>query len=73
MVVGMPSIESQVYASEASRIGLVNCKRAEDLKSIMLTHFENVFSFSMNDGVVHTGYSGMAHYIFAVGVAPRAE
>lgn len=73
MVVGMPSIESQAYASEPSRIGHVNCKRSEDLKTLMLQHFENVFSFSMNDEVVHTGFSRMANYIFAVGAGSRAS
>ena len=32
----------------------------------MEKHFENVFLFSMNDEMVHTGYSKMAHYLVAV-------
>jgi 2-polyprenyl-3-methyl-5-hydroxy-6-metoxy-1,4-benzoquinol methylase len=73
MVVGMPSRESQIYASEASRIGHVNCKTSEDLKSKMKEYFNNVFSFSMNDEVVHTGFARMANYIFAVPVPDNAE
>ena len=65
-VVGIPSLESQVYASEISKAGHVNCKTGEDLRTFMLKFFENVFLFSMNDEVVHTGFTPLAHYLFAV-------
>lgn len=32
----------------------------------MLPHFHNVFMFSMNDEVVHTGYGKMSHYNIAL-------
>ncbi len=66
MIIGMPSLESQTYASEGSKRGHVNCKTAPDLKALMESLFHTVFMFSMNDEVVHTGYHKMAHYIFAV-------
>jgi hypothetical protein len=66
MIVGMPSIESQAYASAGSKEGHVNCKTAPDLKGLMEQFFHSVFMFSMNDEVVHTGYHKMAHYILAV-------
>lgn len=69
-IAGMPSLESQDYASPPSKAGHVNCKSAPDLKAAIGRHFHNVFSFSMNDEVVHTGYHKMAHYIFAMGVGP---
>lgn len=65
-IIGMPSLESQVYASPASKEGHVNCKSAPDFKALMETYFHSVFMFSMNDEVVHTGYHKMAHYILAV-------
>jgi hypothetical protein len=37
----------------------------------MTRYFQNVFVFSMNDEVVHTGFSPMAHYLFAMGVGVR--
>ena len=70
-IIGMPSLESQDYASKASKEGHVNCKTAPDLKAALDRHFHNVFSFSMNDEVVHTGYHKMAHYIIAMGVTPK--
>lgn len=66
MIVGMPSLESQTYASEGSKAGHVNCKTAPDLKALMENFFRSAFMFSMNDEVVHTGYYKMAHYIIAL-------
>lgn len=69
-IVGMPSLESQLYASEGSKKGHVNCQSGEDLRKKFKKHFHNVFSFSMNDEVVHTGFSKMAHYLILIGVSP---
>ena len=66
LIIGMPSLESQTYASEASKIGHVNCKTGTDLRDLMIKYFHSVFMFSMNDEVVHTGFFPMAHYLFAV-------
>ena len=71
LIVGMPSLESQPYASALSKEGHVNCKRQEDLGAALERHFHKVFTFGMNDEVLHTGYPRMAHYNLAVGVAPR--
>jgi 2-polyprenyl-3-methyl-5-hydroxy-6-metoxy-1,4-benzoquinol methylase len=62
LIIGMPSLQSQAYASAHSKIGHVNCKDQLDLKRLMRTFFHNVYAFSMNDEVVHTGYHAMAHY-----------
>lgn len=65
-IIGIPSLESQAYASPTSRAGHVNCKSLPQLKALMQTFFHNVFMFSMNDEVVHTGHHKMSHYLFAV-------
>ncbi|MCQ8782812.1 class I SAM-dependent methyltransferase [Mangrovibrevibacter kandeliae] len=72
MIVGMPSLESQVYASPGSKAGHINCKTAPDLKALMERFFHSVFMFSMNDEIVHTGYHKMAHYILALAAHPRS-
>ena len=71
LITGTPSIQSQVYASPPSKAGHVNCKDASELKELMLAYFANVFVFSMNDEVVHTGFYPLAHYLFAVGAGKR--
>jgi len=65
-VFGSPSLYSQAYASPQSKQGHVNCKDAEGLKTLCRKFFHNVFIFSMNDEVVHTGFHPMAHYLWAV-------
>lgn len=71
-IVGTPSLESQQYASPQSREGHVNCKRGKELEQLMRRYFCNVFMFSMNDELVHTGFFPMAHYLFAVCCGKRA-
>jgi cyclopropane fatty-acyl-phospholipid synthase-like methyltransferase len=73
VIIGSPSLQSQAYASEGSKAGHVNCKDGKDYRRVMERHFENVFLFSMNDEVVHTGFSPMAHYLFALCVGPRSR
>ena len=65
-IIGIPSIESQKYASPASKEGHVNCKTGKDFKECMSSYFQHVFLFSMNDEVVHTGFEKMAHYLLAI-------
>ena len=38
---------------------------------ILEKYFKNVFLFSMNDEVVHTGFSKMAHYLICLCVGAR--
>lgn len=66
LIIGMPSIESQKFASPRSKDGHVNCKSGEDLKRSLLKHFRRVSVFSMNDELVHTGFYPLAHYLIAV-------
>ena len=70
-IAGMPSLESQAYASADSKAGHVNCKTGEALRHTMLEHFHTVFMFSMNDEVVHTGFFPMAHYLLTICVGPK--
>jgi hypothetical protein len=65
-IFGMPSLESQTYASSQSRAGHVNCKPGEGLRHTLEQHFHSVFVFSMNDEVVHTGFYPMSHYLLGL-------
>lgn len=70
-IVGMPSLESQPYASAESLAGHVNCQSAPQLRTTLQRYFTVVFMFSMNDEVVHTGFHKMANYILGVCAVPR--
>ncbi len=70
-VVGTPNIEASAYASLQSKEGHINLKSSKALSELMQNHFENVFLFSMNDEIIHTGFYPMAHYLIAVGVGKK--
>ena len=70
-ITGTPNITSGRLDTE--RLGHVNCKSASELRELFTRYFHNVFVFSMNDEVVHTGFAPMAHYLFTVGVGKRAS
>lgn len=66
VIVGMPSLESQVYASELSKQGHVNCKTKDGLRATMQKVWPEVLMFGMNDESIHTGMS--ASYWLAIGI-----
>ena len=66
LLLGCPSLQSQAYASPPSKAGHVNCKTGETMRTLLSQHFHNVFIFSMNDEVVHTGFTPMAHYVLGL-------
>ena len=70
-VIGTPNISSATYASEASRRGHINLFDGKRLRNWMERLCHNVFLFSMNDEIVHTGFEPMAHYLIAVGCNRR--
>jgi 2-polyprenyl-3-methyl-5-hydroxy-6-metoxy-1,4-benzoquinol methylase len=72
LLLGSPSAESQVFASPPSKAGHVNCKTGKTMRELLERLFHNVFVFSMNDEVVHTGYFPMAHYIIGIGCTRRS-
>lgn len=71
LIIGTPSLESQAYASPLSKEGHINCKSGPELKALLENYFTRVFLFSMNDEVVHTGFSPLAHYLFVMCTGPK--
>lgn len=72
LLLGCPSQTSQKHASKPSREGHVNCKDGEDMRTLLTRHFHNVFVFSMNDELVHTGFFSMAQYVFGLACGPKS-
>ncbi len=70
-ILGTPNQAAEAHASPFSIEGHVNLKNAETLKGLLGRYFHNVFLFSMNDEVVHTGFYPMAHYLLGIGVGVR--
>jgi SAM-dependent methyltransferase len=72
ILMGTPNAAAEQYASVHSREGHVNTKTHAGLRQLGETYFKNVFMFSMNDEVVHTGFGPMSHYLWVLGVGPRS-
>lgn len=70
-ICGTPNITANQYATERSAVQHINLKSPKTLRELMLQYFENVFMFSMNDEVLHTGFAPMGHYLFALGVGKK--
>lgn len=71
LIIGTPNLEAQKFASPASKVGHINLKNAETLRKLLMDYCYNVFIFSMNDEIVHTGFYPMAHYLLAMGVGVK--
>ena len=66
LIIGCPSLTSQKYATKYSKKLHVNCFDKDQLEEYLYKFFNNVFTFGMNDEVLHTGYDKMCHYVFAI-------
>ena len=67
-IIGTPNDYASNYASKFSKAGHINMFTPNRLENTMASYFSRVFMFSMNDEVVHTGFSKMAHYLIAIGI-----
>lgn len=65
-VVGTPSLEQQQFSKENISGAHVNCYKGEELYEMLKRYFHNVFLFTQNDEIIHTGYLRMANYLIAV-------
>jgi len=70
-IMGTPNITASVYATYRSAVQHINLKSHASLRELMVKYYRNVLMFGMNDETLHTGFGDMAHYLFAVGIAPR--
>lgn len=70
-IIGTPNVNGDHFSAYNGRIQHINLKSHQQLRDLMAAYFRNVFMFSMNDEVVHTGFREMAHYLLAVGVGKK--
>lgn len=65
-IVGTPSLEMQQYSKENVVGAHVNVFRGEDLYKMLKQYFYNVYFFTQNDEIIHTGHLRMANYLIGV-------
>ncbi len=70
-LVGTPNSEADRFSNSQNAEGHVNLFDGDRLHRLLLEYFNNVFLFSVNDEMVHTGFSKMAHYLIALCVYPK--
>lgn len=72
-VIGTPSIETQQYSKGNVTGAHINVYKGEDFYTMLKGYFHNVFLFTQNDEIIHTGHLRMANYLIAVCSYPRGE
>ncbi len=70
-ICGMPTLESQRFASDANVKAHINCQDPEVITATLKQYFTNVFSFGFNDEVLHTGHDAMRHYQMNLCCGPK--
>ncbi len=70
-IIGTPNARHGQHGSVFSQVGHINNYDAGRLEESLSQHFHNVFMFSMNDEMVHTGFAALAHYLIALCVGPK--
>jgi len=73
MIIGTPSIYSFPYQGPRSQAAHIKCYDQEELLKIVDRHYGRTMAFSMNDEIVHTGFSKLAWYYFVVAFYPKKD
>jgi len=71
MIIGTPSIYSFPFQGPRSRAAHIKCYDQEELLKIVDRHYGRTMAFSMNDEIVHTGFSKLAWYYFIIAFYPK--
>ena len=69
LISGAPSLNFQKYVKNPDPTH-VNCKSGINTKKFFEKYFQNVFNFSMNDEIVHTGFEKTANYFITLCTNP---
>jgi 2-polyprenyl-3-methyl-5-hydroxy-6-metoxy-1,4-benzoquinol methylase len=65
-LVGTPNITSHQFSNPELSGAHINLYSGQRLCTALERYFHNVFLFSMNDEMIHTGFVPMAHYLVAL-------
>ena len=71
LVLGTPSIHSYPHQSPLSQAAHVRCYDLDELTAMVGRHYGRVLRFSMNDELVHTGFSKLAWFYLLFAFCPR--
>lgn len=66
LIIGTPNKESARFSNQELAGAHVNLFSGDRLVEKLQQYFHNVFLFSQNDELIHTGYTPMAHYLICL-------
>jgi 2-polyprenyl-3-methyl-5-hydroxy-6-metoxy-1,4-benzoquinol methylase len=70
LLIGTPSKYSYPYQGKLSQASHIHCYDQQELVNQVGKYFGRTFAYSMNDELVHTGFSKLAWYYFVIAVNP---
>lgn len=65
-IIGTPNKECEKYSNPKIAGAHINLFTGERLRELMNRYFNNVFSFTQNDEVIHTGFFPTANYLICL-------
>ena len=71
LIIGTPSMYTRKYQSPLSKASHIKLYDQEELRALIEAHYGRTLAFSMNDEVVHTGFSKLAWYYFVIAFMPK--
>jgi 2-polyprenyl-3-methyl-5-hydroxy-6-metoxy-1,4-benzoquinol methylase len=73
IIIGTPNVYSQDYRSSRSKSQHRYEYSPDEMRHIVSLNFHRTLSFSMNDEIVHTGFSKLAWFLFVLGIGPKTK
>ncbi len=70
-ICGMPTLNSQEYATDYGKQGHINCQTPGQIVATLKDHFAHVFDFGLTDGHINVGYWPMRQYQLNLCTGPR--
>lgn len=65
-IIGTPNIECSKFANQEIAGAHVNMYSGEQLRNVLNKYFNNVFLFTQNDEMIHTGFNPTANYLIGL-------
>jgi 2-polyprenyl-3-methyl-5-hydroxy-6-metoxy-1,4-benzoquinol methylase len=72
LIVGMPTKESQIYASKLSKLGHINLFSIFEARRYFYNFFDNVLVFGMNDEMLNLNFEPLNHYMILICIGPKS-
>ncbi len=66
LLVGMPTKESQIFASKLSRLGHINMFKINEAKVFFEKYFNFVIVLGMNDEMINLNFEPLNHYMIVI-------